>query len=269
MTTQKTEATASDPPQEDPAKAEDQVAQAVTDVEEEGAPAPETTPEITPEPEKPSFATVSDINTAIGGLQSRIAQRAGQDNKTLNERLDGLEKLLTQAADNSYTERLRTMEPEARETFLLEENKRLRTPQEPAPVPEQQVQANPWGLTAAEQASLTERVTGMIEGMDVEGLNAQSREVWKGATGNESLDQLVTLARTNLRATKTPAPKPTPAAAVNVQTTEDVPVTTQGAPTSPNGVYDTLTDASTALSKGEMTTADFRQWMRDRNIGQG
>ena len=68
------EATASTEESEDTtATAEDQVAQAVQDVETEGEPAPE----VTPEPEQPSFATVEDVRTEVGNLQGRIAQRAG------------------------------------------------------------------------------------------------------------------------------------------------------------------------------------------------
>ena len=261
------EATASTEESEDTtAKAEDQVAQAVQDVETEGEPAPE----VTPEPEQPSFATVDDVRTEIGHLQGRISQRAGQDTKDLTGRLDRLEGMLTQMADNSFEDRLAGMEPEAQAEALRKEVTRLRTPQEPAAPAPQQDGVNQWGLTPAEQATLASRVQGMIDGMEIEGVTPHSPEIWAGAQNVQTADQLMTLVRQNLGARK-PAPVKTtaaPAAPATITNSADVPVTTQGAPASPAGVYDTLADISTALSNGEVTTQFFREWMRDRNLGQ-
>lgn len=268
MTTSNTEATASTEQSEETlATAEDQVAQAVQAVETEGEPAPE----ITPAPEQPSYATAAQLRSEIGGLQGRIAQRSGEESKALGDRLERLEGMLTQVADHSYNEQLRNMDPDEREQFLLSENQRLRTPQEPtAPAPVQ-VARNQWGMTPDDQATLTNRVQGMIEGMGIEGISPHSPEIWTGAGSVQTADQLIGLVRQNL-ATRVPAAPSTTVSPATTTTTitnsADVPVTTQGAPASPTGTYDTLQDISTALSNGEVTTQDFREWMRGRGLGQ-
>jgi hypothetical protein len=267
MTTINTEATASTEQSEETlATAEDQVAQAVQAVETEGEPAPE----ITPAPEQPSYATAAQLRSEIGGLQGRIAQRSGEESKALGDRLERLEGMLTQVADHSYNEQLRNMDPDEREQFLLSENQRLRTPQEPtAPAPVQ-VARNQWGMTPADQVTLTNRVQGMIEGMGIEGISPHSPEIWTGAGSVQTADQLIGLVRQNLNTRRPAAQAPTPPAAAPKTITNSAPVvqTTQGAPSTPAGSYDTLQDISTALSNGEVTTQDFREWMRGRGLGQ-
>lgn len=248
MVTETKTATAAQEPDKkpEPATAEQQAADAAAAEAAAKVLAGAEKPPEKPDPLQALRDDITAMRRELGGFQGKMAQRVGQSQKELREEIRGLRAQINTRDEAAL---VAGMEPDERAEYW---RKKAQAPP-PAADKADTDKADSW-LSQGDQTRLAEQVSLLLDGAGLQ-MELTDPKLWTGAYTGMEPDELLQVARQNIRGLRAPAkPEAKPEAKAAVKP----PPSTRNMPKTPRHDYSSRSELADALTAGDIDSDQYR-----------